>query len=696
MRLSRLVACIAIVAHPALTAAQGAPPRAVRRDIPMTNAIRRAFAGGSRDSTGRPGRNYWQLKTDYTIAVRLDPTTSRLHGTETIALVNNSPDTLRQVALRLPMNHFLFNVPRAATWVPSEETDGMLVTKLAVNGSTVALTAPANTGGRGGPPASFTAPYLQGGKTTIARIMLTQPILPHASASIAIEWNHKLPGGDGGSGHRMTQRWADTLYQPTQWFPRVAVYDDMRGWDSELYLGPSEFYNDFGRFDVKITVPGGWIVSGTGVLQNPAEVLTAKARAQLAKVTASDEVTTIVGADEAGAGVATAAGDQLTWHMVAENVNDFAWATARKYVWQATRATIPGKGTVPVHMVYLPGHASLYADAGPIARHALEFYSKLWFPYSFPQLTLQDGPSAGMEYPMVINSNRGAADHETGHQWWPMTVSNNETWYGWMDEGFNQYMNILSGADSRRSAPNLNGLGQSYGRTSGNEAEPPMMWNANYVGPGFYGFTTYNKMPLLLSMLGGIVGDTAVQRAQSAWGTTWSWKHPSPWDWMFYMNDALRARAGGDLGWFWYSWLFTTESVDGSIANVTTARGKATVTVKQDGQMPSPVVLQVKFAGTGAMPALGANGRMVDASTAVYTWPVDVWFSGARSYDAVFDVGTRTIESVTFDPCGRFPDREPSDNVWPRSAAPAAAPAAGGGGRGGQNAAQWPGFCTEQ
>ena len=162
------------------------------------------------------------------------------------------------------------------------------------------------------------------------------------------------------------------------------------------------------------------------------------------------------------------------------------------------------------------------------------------------------------------------------------------------------------------------------------------------------------------------------------------------------MNDALRARAGGDLGWFWYSWLFTTESVDGSIANVTTARGKATVTVKQDGQMPSPVVLQVKFAGTGAMPALGANGRMVDASTDVYTWPVDVWFSGARSYDAVFDVGTRTIESVTFDPCGRFPDREPSDNVWPRSAAPAAAPAAGGGGRGGQNAAQWPGFCTEQ
>ena len=156
-------------------------------------------------------------------------------------------------------------------------------------------------------------------------------------------------------------------------------------------------------------------------------------------------------------------------------VNDFAWATAKKFVWQATRATIPGKGPVPIHMYYLPGRANLFRDAGQISRHALEFYSKLWFPYQFPQLTLQDGPSAGMEYPMVINSNRGAADHEAAHQWWPMVVGNNETVYGWMDEGFNQYMNILSRADTRGTPAVLDSLGQSYGRVSGNEAEAPMM-----------------------------------------------------------------------------------------------------------------------------------------------------------------------------------------------------------------------------
>ncbi len=671
------------------------PPRAVRRDIPMTNAIRRAFGAGTRDSTGKPGRNYWQLKTDYTIAVRLDPATSRLTGSETITLANNSPDTLRAIGLRLPMNHFLFNVPRAAPWVPAEETDGMVVTRITMNGQHVALTPPANAqgGGRGGPQqAPITEPFLAGAKSTLARITLTTPLLPHASAQLLVEWNHKVPGGETGANHRMTQRWADTLYQPTQWFPRVAVYDDLRGWDSELYLGPSEFYNDFGKYDVSITVPAGWIVSGTGELMNPEQVLTAKARAALATVTANAGVTTIVGPDEVGPGNATAAGTTLTWHKIAENVNDFAWATAKQYVWQATRANIPGKGFVPVHMAYLPGRAQSYANAGPLASHALEFYSKLYFPYSFPQLTLQDGPSAGMEYPMVINSNQGAADHETFHQWAPMTVSNNETWYGWMDEGFNQYANVLSGADRAGTAPNLNGLGQSYGRTAGSEAEPPMMWNANYAGPEFYRIQTYAKAPLMLSMLGGVVGDSAAQRAQSEWGKAWSWKHPSPWDYMFFMNTALKQ----DLGWFWYSWLFSTESVDGSVAGMKSANGKTTVTLKQDGQMPSPVVLQVKFATSGPAIKPMKNAVMVDATTAMVTWPVDVWFAGARSYDAVLDFGGRAVESVTFDPCGRFPDRDPSDNTWPRvaPAADAAAQGGGRGGRGGQNQAAWPGFCT--
>ena len=643
--------------------AQTAPPRAVRRDIPITNAIRRALVSGTRDSTGAPGRNYWQLRTDYSIDVALDAAASRLTGRAQITVHNNSGDSLPSIGLRLDPNHFIGTNPRAATWTPAENTEGIVITKMTVNDQAVVLTPPAQQGGRGGAQA-VTVPTLFGGKSTVARIALPKPVPAHSSATLMIEWNHKLPGGPG-VGHRMTQRWGDTLYQPTQWFPRVAVYDDLRGWDTELYLGPSEFYNNFGTFDVRIDVPAGWIVSGTGVLQNPEQVLTAKARERLATVTSSDAITTIVGADEIGAGQATAVGGpsgRLVWRFHADTVNDFAWATARKFVWQATRATIPGKGAVPIHMLFQPGNAAAFARAGEISRHALEYYSKLWFPYQFPQLTLQDGPSAGMEYPMVINSNQGAADHETGHQWWPMVVSNNETMYGWMDEGFNQYMNVLSGADVAKRAPVLDGRGQSYGNTSGNEAEPPMMWNANYAGPQFYSFQTYSKTPLMLSALGGIVGDSAVQRAHKEWATAWMFKHPSPWDYMFFMNKSL----GRDLGWFWYSWLFTTESVDGRIDKVAAAGIRTAVTVKQDGQMPSPVVLEVKFAAAGPAIRPMKNAVMTDSVTAVVTFPVDVWFDGSRTFVANLVFGGRKIEKVTLDPQKRFPDRNVTDNVWVR------------------------------
>ncbi len=646
---------LAVAVTPSVTSAQSAAPeRAIRRDIPITNAIRRAMEAGTRDSTGTPGANYWQLQTDYTISARLDPATQTITGEQTVLIHNNSASELSSIVLRLDHNLFRPRVPLGFS-VPAETTEGMVVTAIAVDGQAVDMNAtPAR---RGEEPRLAT----QGMNQTVAQITLVEPIAPGASATLEMAWHTKLPGGDDGRGHRMTQRWADTLFQPTQWFPRLAKYDDLRGWDTQVYLGPAEFYNNFGRFDVRIDVPAGWIVSGTGVLQNPDEVLTATARKRLSRVLDSDETITIVGVDEVGPGQATAEGDRLVWHYVAEQVNDFAWATAEKFVWEATRATIPGKGPVPIHMLYLPGRAERFERAAELTRHALEFYSQLWAPYPFPQLTLQDGPSAGMEYPMVINSNQGAADHEAAHQWWPMMVGTNETWYGWMDEGFNTYMNILSGADRQGIEPVLDGRGQSYGRISGMEEEPPSMWAANYGGT-MYGFQTYSKTPLMFSMLGGIVGDDAVQRAISEYTHSWAFKHPSPWDFVFFMDDAL----GQDFGWFWYYWLWTTESVDGSIAGVTTAGSQTTVTVRQDGQMPSPVVLEVKFAADGPPIRAMSNAEIVDDVTAIVTWPVDVWFAGSRTFEAVLDFGGRSIESVTFDPGGRFPDRDPSDNVWPR------------------------------
>lgn len=644
---------------PAAPAAPAAPfpERAVRRDIPMTNAIRRAHAAGTRDSSGRPGRNYWQQGADYVIRAALDAPTGRLTGEARITLHNRAPVALDQVVLRLDPNLFRPENPHAAPWVPAQVTDGMVLSRLTVAGRPVRLD------GAEPAPGAPAGDWLQSPRSTVARLRLAQPIPARDSAVLEVAWSHILPAGPG-MGHRMTQRWGDTLVQPTQWYPRVAMHDDLRGWDTELYLGPSEFHNAFGRFDVTVDVPAGWLVSGTGTLANPEAVLTPETRARLARVTASDSVTVIVGPDETGPGRATAASPtgRLAWRFVADSVNDFAWASASRYVWKATRATIPGRGPVPIHLLHLPGRAALYADAGRRARHALEFYSRLWFSYPFPQLTLQDGPSAGMEYPMVINSNQGAADHETGHQWWPMVVANDETRYGWMDEGFNQYMNILSDADAAGTAPLLDGLGQSYGGISGNEAEPPMMWNANYAGPAFYGFTTYLKTPLMLSALGGVVGDSAVQRAHREFALAWRFKHPSPWDWMFFMERAL----GRDLGWFWHAWLFTTERPDGAIESVTTAGRRARVTVRQDGQAPAPVVLRVTFAPGGALPALPPDARRVDDRTVEYAWPAAVWFAGSRRFVAEVETGGRAIERIVLDPARRVPDATPEDNAWPR------------------------------
>jgi hypothetical protein len=627
--------------------------RVIRQDVPMTNSIRKAFEEGSRNFSGKPGENYWQLETDFTIKASLDPSTQTITGSEKILVHNNSKEDLNAIVLRLDHNVFRGDVPRGSS-VPAENTEGMIVTAIKVAGETVDLNAPPRRSRND--PAALSVRGLQ---STVATITLVNPIKAGTTAEVEIDWHTKLPGGDNGRGHRMTQRFDSTLFQPTQWFPRLAKYDDLRGWETSLYLGPAEFHNNFGKYDVSITVPAGWIVSGTGVLQNPTEVLTPTVAERFAKVLDSDTEVTLVGADEKGPGKATKAGDKLTWHFVADKVNDFAWATSDRFIWKATKATIPEKGEVPIYMVFIPERASYFEKAGENTKHALEFYSKLWAPYPFPQLTLQDGPSAGMEYPMVINSNQGAADHETGHQWWPMVVGTNETRYGWMDEGFNQYMNILSGADSRGVEYNLNGLGQNYGRISGMEDEAPMMWSANDAG-SMYGFQTYSKTPLMLSMLGGIVGDEAVINAMKKYTTTWAFKHPSPWDYMYFMDNEL----GQNLDWFWYYWLFTTESVQGSIQNVNTSNGKTTVTVHQAGEMPSPVVLKVEFEGPAivSMP----NAKKIDATTVELTWPVSVWFDGSRTFDAVMDFGDLKIKKITLDPHGRFPDKDTADNVWPR------------------------------
>ena len=627
----------------ALPLAAQEPPRAIRRTVPITRSFEAALKTGARDSTGRPGPRYWQLGADYKIDARLDAQAGRIIGRAQITIHNPSDTALRQVVLRLYQNRFNGWSPRGR--VPPSITTGITIYRLNTNGVEQDVKAQAP----------------QWATSTVAMLALANPIAAGGSGTVEVEWVGDIPDIPFGRGGARGGRRGLKVFQLAQWDPQVAVFDDLRGWDREPHLGASEFYNNFGRFEVNLDLPAGFLVGATGTLLNPEEVLTPAVQERLARVLESDSQQVIVGESERGPSKGTRGGNRLVWRFVADTVNDFAWAASPDFVWDATRATIPGRGAIPVHLLYLPEN-SRYRQTGAMARHALEFYSRLWFPYAFPQFTQVDGPENGMEYPMLTMSGPGfgVTDHEIGHQWWPMMVSNNETWYGWMDEGFNEYMNVLSDAAFRGKPAVLDSLGGSAGQQAGVEAQAPMMWNNNYGGP-LTGYVTYSKAPMMLSMLGAIVGDSAVVRAMRSYAADWRFRHPSPWDFMFAMNREL----GQNLDWFWYAWLFTTESVDGGIDRVV-ERGRAwEVTVRQRGEMPAPTVLAVRFVPEGPAPRLMKNA-VLQGDVAIVTWPVETWFDGRRSRTVTLDFGGRRIASVTLDPAARFPDRDRADNRWPR------------------------------
>lgn len=604
------------------------PERAVRRDIPLQPGIRRAYAQGTRDSTGKPGRSYWQQSVDYRINAVVDAPAGVLHGSETITLHNTTPNSLDAIVLRLYQNYFKATVQRND--YVTDITDGVVMERLTVNGTPISLTD--------------NAQYRVNG--TVASIKPPAPIAAGADATIEATWHFAVPRVDTLERGERMGRFGDYLYQVAQWYPQVAMYDDMRGWDTDQYMGIGEFYNQFGSFDVKITVPGGWMVGATGDLQNPADVLSQRTRDRLALAMRVDTTVHVVTAAERGAS-STAPGATLTWHFTAPHVNDFAFATSRDYVYDATHANIPGKGAIPVNVLYLPQHTA-YAtnNSAQYGRFSLEHHSSYVFPYEFSQGTIADGPETGMEYPMIIfnGSSLGVTIHEFGHEWFPMTVGSNETRYGWMDEGFNEYIDAAAEADFNHKPEDMAAGGASYRRVAGSELEAPMMWPTDFVGPNA-SMTTYVKAPLMFYALGGVVGDSATHRAFVNYANEWRFKHPSPYDFFMSMNKSL----GQNLDWFWNSWFFTTYTVDQAIQSVVTRGTNAVVTVQDKGDMAMPIILKVNY----------TNG-----SSDLVVQKADVWFAGTRHVALTIPLRRRTIKSITLDPDNRFQDLDRTNNDW--------------------------------
>jgi hypothetical protein len=523
MRLSVLMVMIAVVPTPA--AAQIAEERA---RIPIPPAIRAAYAIGTRDSSGRPGPHYWQLHHSYRIRAELDPATARVSGSARVTFRNGSPAPVSSIVLRLDQNRF-----RRENVSPSDAphaTDGITLTRLVVDGA-IATKGSAQRG----------TPALTGTTKTSERIVLARPIAPRDSAVLHLDWSFEVPPDNARNALRMG-RWQTRLFQVAQWYPRIAMLDDLSGWDTTSYTGAVEFHNSFSQFDVELKVPSGWLVGATGVLQNPNDVLSFRTRNRLAAALASDSAVLIARPGEDGA---TESNSVLAWHFVADSVSDFAWGASPEYSWYASGVDVPGGNRVLAQFLLSPGNAAGAQRVSDVVRHDLMFNSSVLTPYPFPQLTLIDGPETGMEYPMLTMSNGRGLDHELWHQWFPMTIGSNETLYGFLDEGFATFLAGVTNA-GRQNRPYVarppRGVGTGV----------PLIWPDNRSPPAA-NIASYSRPALMFAALIEMMGREKVFAALRGYVQTWSFRHPTPWDFMFSMNHGL----GRNLDAFWHRWIFS-------------------------------------------------------------------------------------------------------------------------------------------
>jgi hypothetical protein len=490
------------------------------------------------------------------------------------------------------------------------------------------------------------------------RVDLDRPLAPHSSGSLAIGWHHQIPN-DGRTGReKFPQGW---LYQVAQWYPRLAVYDDVRGWNTDQYIGASEFYLEYGDFDVTLTVPAGYTVAGTGVLRNGLDVFPAAIRSRLTAAAHSDTIVHIITAAELGtpALLPARAGATRTWHYTATNVRDFAWGAAPNFVWDAS-----SWDGILMQAFYPPTVADVWKTAADMNRQSVMIHSR-WLHYPWPTAISVEGPVGGMEYPMITFDNAESEKelyytiaHEHGHEWFPMMVGSDERLYPWMDEGFNTFIDWYSfrdryPADTTRIQSLEFGSMRAYqGFLKGYSApETPIIESQDRSPNGLMsGWNAYGKPAVALHYLREeVVDSNAFDDAFREYVRRWAFKHPQPADFFRSMDNAL----GEDLSWFWRSWFLRTDHLDQAVDSVaqrdTAGQTFTRVYLSSRLEMIAPVEMLVGY---------------VDGSTKTIKLPVETWLQGSRArFLMVTPTANRPLR-IELDPRGVSPDVDRSNNVW--------------------------------
>ncbi len=557
--------------------------RQLGQELPTPNNYRTA--------SGAPGHEYWQQRADYDIKVELDDDKQRITGAETVTYYNNSPDVLNYIWLQLDQNILDKESDYYKTQTGSGRRGG--VSQLTDKITTSQIKALADRSFDGGHKIQYVRdaagnPLKYTIVKTMMRIDLPKPLRKGERFVFNVGWyynvndrlNPALAAGSRG-GCEFFPEDGNWLYSITQWFPRMAVYDDYNGWNHKQFLGQGEFSLTFGNYKVAITVPSDHIVGATGVLQNPQQVLTPEQQRRFNEAKTAKKPVVIVTQAEAIEKEKNRAKDKKTWIYAAENVRDFAFTSSRKFIWDAMGVNIGGKTVMA--MSYYPKEANpLYGQYSTEAvAHTLRVYSKYTFDYPYP-VAISVEASNGMEYPMIcFNYGRPEKDgtysdrikygaisviiHEVGHNFFPMIVNSDERNWTWMDEGLNTFLQFLAEQEWDRNYPSQRGFPKNivdYMKSDQSELEP-IMTNSESVKQ--LGPNAYAKPATALNILREtILGRELFDHAFKEYSRRWMFKHPNPADFFRTMEDA----SGIDLDWFWRGWFFTTDPVDISIDRV--------------------------------------------------------------------------------------------------------------------------------
>jgi hypothetical protein len=628
--------------------ADGVVQQAANRLLPHPVEVPRSFMLAvqrrTRTLTGRPGPAYWQNWSTYRITAALHPERFTLDGSVRIDYRNNSPDTLHNLHVDLTQN---FHAMGAIRFEEAEVTGGMRIHRVEVGGTEL----------RGN--------VAEGPRFALfgTRMVLLppEPVPPGGTATVEIEWTLPIP--QAGAGERMG--YGDDLFFLAYWYPQMAVYDDIIGWHPDPFVGTTEFYHGFARYEMTIDAPAGWVVMGTGELTNAEQVLSPAVLQRYRAAAASDTVVRILREPDFATATQTGEAGRLRWQFAADSVRDVAFSATRRSNWDGMRTAVGdrnGDGRTDYTRIHAfwRDSAPLWSEVARYSAHSISFFSRfIGIPYPWAHMTAVEGAEiigGGMEFPMMTimgdYNQRGAEQlyyvtaHELAHMWFPMIVSSDERRYTWMDEGTTTFNENMARADFFNDRTQYLEDMATYLRIAGDEEEGEIMRrSAFHYSPFAYGIASYMKPGTVLVALRGVLGEETFMRAYREYAQRWKYRHPYPWDMFKTFEDV----SGRDLDWFWRSWYFETWTLDQAVASVTVADGTTTIVIDDRGRIPMPAHVTITY----------ADGRTERRDVAVEHWL-------AGNSRATVTVPAANVTRVEIDAAMQFPDINRANNIWPR------------------------------